>query len=80
MLIAATVIATLVFPFIPRHSDVAIVAMRGTIVTFAVAIASIWAPTFFYAGLRTRCTFDWVVGLIGMLTLLFWIPCLIYEW
>jgi hypothetical protein len=80
LLIAATVVATLMFPFVPKQPDDSIGVLRGILATFALGLASLWAPVLVYAGLRTNCTLDWVAGVFGMLTLLFWIPCLIYDW
>lgn len=80
LLIVAVVLATLVFPFIPEESEGVVAVIRVVVGTFGFGFASIWAPALLYAGLRTQSTIDSLAGVVGLLTLIFWIPTMIYDW
>ena len=79
LLVVAAVVATLCLPLFRDQSSSVLDALRALLVTFGLGIALLWAPALFYAGIRTKCTTDWTIALIGMVTLLFWIPWLIFS-
>ena len=77
LLIAIAVVATVLFPLIPVGGSNATDAARVLVGTFGMGIALLLAPIFVYAGLRTKCPGDTIAGILGMLTLLYWLPSLI---
>lgn len=77
LLVVVAVVATLCFPQFQDRSTWGAGTLRGLIGTFALSIGLLWAPALFYAGIRAKCTADWTIALIGLATLLFWIPWLI---
>ena len=53
------------------------VPIRVFVCTYGIGIASILCPTLVYAGLRTHCFVDVILGCTGLLTLIYWIPCVL---
>ncbi|MEM8671523.1 MAG: hypothetical protein AAGG48_28645 [Planctomycetota bacterium] len=77
-LVLSAVVATLCFPLL-HDSTWVTNAVRGFAGTYGLGIALLWAPVLLYAGIRTKCTADWSVALIGLSTLVFWIPWLVFA-
>jgi len=74
VLVALAVLLVPLFLLLPEASSASSVQLRPLVALFGLSIASLWCPVLIYAGIRTRCTVDVVVGCVGTATLLIWGP------
>jgi hypothetical protein len=74
VLVAFALLSVPVFLLLPYTTLDDISSIELPVALFGLSIASIWCPVLIYAGVRTRCTIDILVGCIGVATLMFWVP------
>ena len=79
LLILLGLAATIGFAIIPNHPSNSVNVVRTFLGTVGTSVAFLWAPAFLYAGLRTRCWGDAYAGAAGLLTLVYWIPTMVYS-
>lgn len=74
MMVALVVLSIPLFLLLPDTTHSSTISVRLLIAVFGLSIASLWCPVLIYAGIRTRCTVDVLVGCVGTGTLVFWVP------
>lgn len=79
LLIVLSIIVTILFPLLLSHTDGPTSVLRAIFGTYGISIATLWSPALTYAGFRKKCYADVWMGFAGMLTLLYWIPVVVYS-
>jgi hypothetical protein len=74
MMVALVVMSIPLFLLLPDTTHSSTISVRLLVAVFGLSIASLWCPVLIYAGIRTRCAGDVLVGCVGTGTLVFWVP------
>ena len=75
LVLAAVPIAAL----LPNSATGIAMYIRAFVGTYGMGVAMIVGPTLAYSGLRTCNIVDVLFGCAGMLTLIYWIPCVLLR-
>lgn len=78
-MIALAILFAILFPFLPASTDGLTPIIRAMMGTFGMAVSAILAPTLLYAGLRTKNRTDAFVGMLGVISLWFWIAWIVFP-
>ena len=73
-LVILALAAVPIFAVLPEATTGLLFSLRAFVCVFGIAVSALWCPVLVYAGVRTRCPIDAIVGCVGTLALLYWVP------